>query len=158
MFGGAVLSCERKAAVPAKFAATEPGDKADRRAAWEFREHLKAAPYRIHTILTYDGNPFAEPARNRNTARSGQMRFDMTYIPHQCRRIALPLMCRGDVNLLPSDIPFKDIEEGSRSLHGWSWRLDMLRLPGTGDVSAALSPGLPCLSGALASIIARSKA
>ena len=42
----------------------------------------------------------------------------MIYIPHQCRRIALPLMCRGDFNLLPSDIPFKDIEEGSRSLHG----------------------------------------
>lgn len=137
---------------------SRPLNKADRRAAWEFREHLKAVPYRIHTILTYDGNPFAEPARNRNTAWSDQIRFDMTYIPHQCRRIALSLKCCDDFNLLPSDIPFKDLEEGSRSLHGWSWRLDMLRLPGTGDASAALPQGLPCLSGAFASIIGRSKA
>lgn len=36
-----------------KFAVTQLVDKADRRTAWEFLEHLlKAVPYRIHTILT----------------------------------------------------------------------------------------------------------
>lgn len=137
---------------------SRPLNKADRRAAWEFREHRKAVPYRIHTILTYDGNPFAEPTSNRNTAWSDQIRFNMTYVPHQCRRIALSLKCCDDFNLLPSNIPFKDLEEGSRSLHERSWRLDMLWFPGTGDAPTALSEGLPCLSGALASIIARSKA
>jgi hypothetical protein len=35
-----------------KFAVTQLVDKADRRTAWEFLEHLlKAVPYRIHTIL-----------------------------------------------------------------------------------------------------------
>lgn len=36
-----------------KFAVTRLVDKADRKTAWEFLEHLrKAVPYRIHTILT----------------------------------------------------------------------------------------------------------
>ncbi|MFT7221668.1 MAG: hypothetical protein ACI8Z1_003290 [Candidatus Azotimanducaceae bacterium] len=53
-------------------------DKADRKTAWEFLQHLlKAAPYRIHTILTDNGIPFAEQPRNRNTAYSRQMRFHM---------------------------------------------------------------------------------
>ena len=34
-------------------------------------------PYRIHTILTDNGIQFAEQPRNRNTAWSRQMRFDM---------------------------------------------------------------------------------
>jgi len=39
-----------------KFAVTQLVDKADRRTAWEFLEHLlKAVPYRIHTILTDNG-------------------------------------------------------------------------------------------------------
>jgi transposase InsO family protein len=53
-------------------------DRADRKTAWEFLEHLlKAVPYRIHTILTDKGIQFAEQPRNRNTAYSRQMRFDM---------------------------------------------------------------------------------
>ena len=53
-------------------------DKADRRTAWEFLEHLsRAVPYKIHTILTDNGIQFAERPRNRNTAFSRQMRFDM---------------------------------------------------------------------------------
>ena len=74
-----------------KFAVTQLVDKADRKTAWEFLEHLlKAVPYRIHTILTElpmvaplvratigDGIRFAEQPRNRNTAYSRQMRFDM---------------------------------------------------------------------------------
>lgn len=44
----------------------------------EFLEHLlKAVPYRIHTILTDNGIQFADQPRNRNTAYSRQMRFDM---------------------------------------------------------------------------------
>ena len=62
-----------------KFAVTQLVDKADRRTAWKFLEHLrKAVPYRIHTILTDNGIQFAEQWRNRNTARSRQMRSDMT--------------------------------------------------------------------------------
>ena len=61
-----------------KFAVTQLVDKADRRTAWEFLEHLlEAVPYRIHTILTDNGIQFAEQPRNRNTAFSRQMRFDM---------------------------------------------------------------------------------
>jgi hypothetical protein len=43
-----------------KFAVTQLVDKADRRTAWEFLEHLlKAVPSRIHTILT-DNDPLHE--------------------------------------------------------------------------------------------------
>ena len=38
---------------------------------------LKVVPYRIHTIFTDNGIQFAEQPRNRNTASSSQMRFDM---------------------------------------------------------------------------------
>jgi hypothetical protein len=63
-----------------KFAVTQLVDKADRRTAWEFLEHLlKAVPYRIHTILTDNGIQFAEQPRNRNTAWSRQnaLRHDL---------------------------------------------------------------------------------
>ena len=74
-----------------EFAITQLFDKADRRTAWKFLEHLlKAVPYRIHTILTDTdrdglirginakrGIQFAEQPRNRNTAWSRQMRFDL---------------------------------------------------------------------------------
>jgi transposase InsO family protein len=74
-----------------KFAVAQLVEKADRRTAWEFLEHLlKAIPYRIHTILTdraigtplvretmARGIQFAEQPGNRNTAYSRQMRFDM---------------------------------------------------------------------------------
>jgi transposase InsO family protein len=61
-----------------KFAVTQLVDTADRKTAWEFLEHVLAAvPYRIHTILTDNGIQFADQPRNRNTATSRQMRFDM---------------------------------------------------------------------------------
>jgi IS30 family transposase len=61
-----------------KFAVTQLVDKADRQTAWVFLEHLlQAVPYRIHTILTDNGIQFAEQPRNRNTAWSRQMRFNM---------------------------------------------------------------------------------
>lgn len=61
-----------------KFAVTQLVDKADRKTAWEYLERLlKSVPYRVHTILTDNGIQFAEQPRNRNTAYSRQMRFDM---------------------------------------------------------------------------------
>ncbi|MGB3688609.1 MAG: IS481 family transposase [Jannaschia helgolandensis] len=61
-----------------KFAVAQLVEKADRKTAWEFLERLlEAVPYRIHTILTDNGIQFAEQPRNRNTAYSRQMRFDM---------------------------------------------------------------------------------
>ncbi len=61
-----------------KFAVTQLVDKADRKTAWEFLEHLlEAVPYRIHTILTDNVIQFADQPRNRNKASSPQMRFDM---------------------------------------------------------------------------------
>jgi hypothetical protein len=49
------------------FAVTQLVDKADRKTAREFLEHLlKVVPYRIHTILTDNGIQFAEQPRNRN--------------------------------------------------------------------------------------------
>ncbi|GHH01212.1 hypothetical protein GCM10010961_38340 [Pseudodonghicola xiamenensis] len=74
-----------------KFAVTQLVEKADRRTAWEFLEHLlEAVPYRIHTILTEraiegaigsspmaSGIQFADQPRNRNTAYSRPMRFDL---------------------------------------------------------------------------------
>jgi transposase InsO family protein len=66
-----------------KFAVTQLVNKADRRTAWEFLEHLlKAVPYRIHTILTDNDIQFAGQPRNRNTAWSRQMRFDMICEAH----------------------------------------------------------------------------
>lgn len=61
-----------------KFAVAQLVDKANRKTAWEFLEHLlEAVPYKIHTILTDNSIQFAEQPRNRNTAYSRPMRFDM---------------------------------------------------------------------------------
>ncbi len=61
-----------------KFTVTQLVDKADRKTAWEFLQHLlEAVPYQVHTILTDNGNQFAEQPRNRNTIYSRPMRFDM---------------------------------------------------------------------------------
>jgi IS30 family transposase len=61
-----------------KFAVTQLVDKADRKTAWEFLQHmLEAVPYQVHTILTDNGIQFAEQPRNRNTIYSRPMRFDM---------------------------------------------------------------------------------
>ena len=61
-----------------KFAVAQMVEKANRKTAWEFLEHLlEAVPYHIHTILTDNGIQFAEQARNRNTIYSRPMRFDM---------------------------------------------------------------------------------
>ncbi|MCI1374915.1 MAG: IS481 family transposase [Acetobacter sp.] len=61
-----------------KFAVTQLVDKANRRTAWEFLEYLlRIVPYRVHTILTDNGIQFAEQPRNRGTAWSRSMRFDM---------------------------------------------------------------------------------
>ena len=61
-----------------KFAVAQLAEKADRKTAWEFLEHLlEEVPYKIHTILTDNGIQFAEQPRNRNTAYSRPMRFDM---------------------------------------------------------------------------------
>ena len=50
-----------------KFAVTQVVEKADRRTAWEFLQHmLKAVPYHGHTILTDNGIQFSEQPRNRN--------------------------------------------------------------------------------------------
>ena len=61
-----------------KFAATQLVEKADRKTAWEFLQHLReAVPYQVHTLLTGNGIRFAEQPRNHNTAWSRPMRFDM---------------------------------------------------------------------------------
>ena len=74
-----------------KFAVTQLVDKADRKTAWEFLQHmLEAVPCQVHTILTdraigtplvretmARGIQFAEQPRNRNTIYSRPMRFDM---------------------------------------------------------------------------------
>ncbi|WP_010140769.1 IS481 family transposase [Oceanicola sp. S124] len=61
-----------------KFAVTQLVEKADRKTAWEFLQHmLEAVPYQVHTVLTDNGIQFAEQPRNRNTAYSRPMRFDM---------------------------------------------------------------------------------
>ena len=61
-----------------KFAVARLVDKANRKTAWEFLETvLEAVPYKIHTVLTDNGIQFCEQPRNRNTAYSRPMRFDM---------------------------------------------------------------------------------
>jgi transposase-like protein len=61
-----------------KFAVAQLVEKANRRTAWEFFEHLlEAVPYRIHTILPDNGIQFAEQPRNRNTIITRPMRFDL---------------------------------------------------------------------------------
>ena len=68
-----------------KFAVTQLVDKADRRTAWEFLEHLlKSVPYRIQTILTDNGIQFADLPKNRDgwTARMRVHRFDQICREH----------------------------------------------------------------------------
>ncbi|WP_044045259.1 IS481 family transposase [Octadecabacter antarcticus] len=61
-----------------KYAVAQLVDKANRKTAWEFLEAvLEVVPYKIHTILTDNGIQFCEQPRNRNTAYSRSMRFDM---------------------------------------------------------------------------------
>ena len=61
-----------------KFAVAQLVDKANRKTAWEFLETvLEAVPYKVHTILTDNDIQFCEQPRNRNTAYSRPMRFDM---------------------------------------------------------------------------------
>jgi hypothetical protein len=61
-----------------KFAVAQLVEKANRKTAWESLEHfLEAVPFKLHTILTDNGIQFAEQPRNRNTAYSRPMRFDM---------------------------------------------------------------------------------
>ena len=61
-----------------KFAFAQLVDKANRKTACEFLETvLEAVPYKVHTILTDNGIQFCEQPRNRNTAYSRPMRFDI---------------------------------------------------------------------------------
>ena len=61
-----------------KFAVAQLVEKANRKTAWEFLEHLlEVVPYRIHTILTDNGIQFAEQPRNRNSVTFRKMRFDL---------------------------------------------------------------------------------
>lgn len=61
-----------------KLAVAQLVEKANRKTAWQFLEHLlEAVPHRIHTILANNGIQFAEQPRNRNTIYSRPMRFDM---------------------------------------------------------------------------------
>ena len=65
-----------------KLAMTQLVEKANRRTAWEFLQHMLeafggASSYQVHTILTDNGIQFAEQPRNRNTSYSRPMRFDM---------------------------------------------------------------------------------
>ena len=63
---------------PARFAVTRLVEKADRRTAWEFPEHLlEAVPHRIHTILTDKASSSPISRAIGNTAWSRPMRFDM---------------------------------------------------------------------------------
>ncbi len=61
-----------------KYAVTQLVEKANRKTAWEFPEHLlEAVPYQMHTILTDNGIQFAEQPMNGNTIYSRPMQFDM---------------------------------------------------------------------------------
>ncbi len=61
-----------------KFAVAQLVEKANRKTAWEFLEHLlDAVPYKIHTVLTNNGIQFAEQPRNRDSITFRKMRFDL---------------------------------------------------------------------------------
>ena len=61
---------------PSKFAVTQLVEKADRKTAWEFLQHmLEDVSYHVHSILTDNGIQDAEQPCNRNTAYSKLMRF-----------------------------------------------------------------------------------
>ncbi|MEV8469062.1 integrase core domain-containing protein, partial [Fluviibacterium sp. DFM31] len=106
-----------------KFAVTQLVDKADRKTAWEFLEHLlEAVPCRIHTILTElpmiappvratigNGIQCAAQPRNRNTAYSRQMRFDMiceaNEIEHRLTRPNHPWSLEDQKSVQWTDFP-----------------------------------------------------
>lgn len=61
-----------------KFAVAQLVEKANRKTAWEFLEHLlEVVPYKLHTILTDNGIQFAEQPRNRDSVTFRKMRFDL---------------------------------------------------------------------------------
>ena len=110
-----------------KFAVTQLVEKADRRTAWEFLEHLlEAVPYRIHTILTDNGIQFAEQPRNRNTACSRQMRFDMICeangIEHRLTKPDHP-WTNGQVERMN-----RTIKEGEADQERRQWRVSPLNV------------------------------
>mgnify|MGYP001951238245 FL=1 len=87
-----------------KFAVTQLVEKADRRTAWEFLQHmLESVPYQAHTVLTDNGIQFAEQPRNRNTAYSRPMRFDMICeangIEHRLTKPNHPLSANASIRL-----------------------------------------------------------
>ena len=61
-----------------KFAVTQLVDKADRKTAWEFLQHmLEAVPYQVHTILTDNGKEFTDRLFGlRRRGRTGNHDFD----------------------------------------------------------------------------------
>ena len=62
-----------------KFAVTQLVEKADRKTAREFLQHmLESPPYQVHTLLIDSGFQVAEQPRNRSAAYSWPMRFDRT--------------------------------------------------------------------------------
>ena len=78
-----------------KFTVVQLVEKVNTKIAWAFLEHLiKLVPYRIHTILTDNGIQFADQPRNRNTAYSRPMRFDLICkangIEHRLTRLNHP--------------------------------------------------------------------
>lgn len=61
-----------------KFAVTQLVKKAGRKTAWKFLQLVfEVVLYTVHTILIDSVVQFAEQPRNRNTAYSRPMRFDM---------------------------------------------------------------------------------
>ena len=85
-----------------KFAVTQLVEKADRKTAWEFLQHmLEAVPYQVHTILTDNGIQFAEQPRNRNTIYSRPMRFDTSPLSSDQWRTKARL--RGQRDRTPPD-------------------------------------------------------
>nr|WP_246107292.1 hypothetical protein [Puniceibacterium confluentis] len=55
---------------------TQLVEKADRRTAWEYLQHmLEAVPYELHTTLTDNSIQFAEQPRNRSTLHSRPKRY-----------------------------------------------------------------------------------
>ena len=61
-----------------KFAVAQLVEKANRKTAWEFLDHLlEFVPYKIHTILTDNGIQFAEQPRNGDSVTFRKVRFDL---------------------------------------------------------------------------------
>ena len=116
-----------------KFAVTQLVDKADRKTAWEFLQHmLEAVPYQVHTILTDNGKEFTDRLFGSRTRQpSGEHEFDQLCqalgIEHRLTKPKTPQTngmverFNGRLSQVLRSHHFNSAEDLEKTLHRFVW-------------------------------------